>query len=74
MWFSGLRGAIAFALAIRSLHDFEGGNGDVILTLTLIYALITIIFIAGGITPLLLAFDVIDNGEIMQEDRGDKCS
>merc|ERR1711981_530405 len=46
MWFSGLRGAIAFALAIDSVRRFE--QGDIILTLTLVYAVITILLVGGG--------------------------
>ena len=53
MWFSGLRGAIAFALAIDSVQHFE--QGEIILTLTLVYAVITIILVGGGIAPLLSA-------------------
>lgn len=53
MWFSGLRGAIAFALAIDSVQHFDGG--DIILTLTLVYAVLTIILVGGGIAPLLVA-------------------
>ena len=56
MWHSGLRGAIAFALAIQSTNDFpksEGQNGEVILTLTLIYTLLTILLVATTINPLI---------------------
>lgn len=64
MWFSGLRGAIAFALAIYSLKDFESG-GDIILSLTTLYAILTVIpiqilVIGGTITPLLLKLGILD--------------
>ncbi len=63
MWFSGLRGAIAFALAIDSLKRFKD-NGDVILTMTLLYAVITIVLIGGGIAPLLEYFGVVGVPEL----------
>lgn len=64
MWFSGLRGAIAFALAIYSLKDFESG-GDIILSLTILYAILTVIpiqilVIGGTITPLLLKLGILN--------------
>ena len=37
MWFSGLKGVIAFALASRAMHEFE--HGDIIITMTLIYSI-----------------------------------
>ena len=40
MWVSGLRGAIAYALALQSKTDF--GQGGVILIITLIFALLTV--------------------------------
>ncbi len=40
MWVSGLRGAMAYALALKSHYDLPGG--DVILTLTLIIAQTTV--------------------------------
>jgi sodium/hydrogen exchanger 8 len=58
MWFSGLRGAIAFALAIDSSKEFLGGG--IILTMTLSFAIITIIFVAGAIAPILIKLDVLE--------------
>jgi NhaP-type Na+/H+ or K+/H+ antiporter len=57
MWFSGLRGAIAFALAIDAHNQFKE-NGDVILTLTLLYAVITILVVGGATAPLMEKFGV----------------
>mmetsp|Transcript_30986 Transcript_30986/g.30642 ORF Transcript_30986/g.30642 Transcript_30986/m.30642 type:complete len:161 (+) Transcript_30986:1090-1572(+) len=51
MWFSGLRGGIAFALAIQTLDEFT--NGDIILTLTLIYSLLSILIGGTLIKPLI---------------------
>ena len=47
MWYSGLRGAIgnryaAFALAINALKDFADGSGEIILSMTVIYAILTV--------------------------------
>jgi hypothetical protein len=33
---------LAFALALQSKKDFQDGNGDVILVITLLYALFTV--------------------------------
>jgi NhaP-type Na+/H+ or K+/H+ antiporter len=56
MWVAGLRGAMAYALAMKSVEEFE--NGDIILLETLLYALITILFIGSILNPLLTYFDV----------------
>ena len=51
MWFSGLRGAIAYAL---SLHlEFEMETRRVIVTTTLIIVLFTILILGGSTMPLL---------------------
>eukprot|EP00743_Colponemidia_sp_Colp-15_P009274 GILK01010133.1.p1 GENE.GILK01010133.1~~GILK01010133.1.p1 ORF type:complete len:715 (-),score=47.94 GILK01010133.1:101-2245(-) len=49
MWFSGLRGAIAFALSL----NFPGENKQVIITTTLILVLFTVLVLGGGTLPLL---------------------
>ncbi|XP_064598880.1 sodium/hydrogen exchanger 8-like [Liolophura sinensis] len=51
MWFSGLRGAIAFAI---SLHlEFEDKKRHILLTTTLIIVLFTLLFLGGSTMPLL---------------------
>ncbi|VVC86715.1 unnamed protein product [Leptidea sinapis] len=51
MWFSGLRGAISYAL---SLHlDFSDETRHVIITTTLIIVLFTTLFFGGSTMPLL---------------------
>merc|ERR1712059_192610 len=51
MWFSGLRGAIAYAL---SLHlEFEEDVRKVLVTTTLIVVLFTTIVLGGGTMPLM---------------------
>jgi hypothetical protein len=42
IWVSGLKGVIAFALASRAIHDFE--NGDIMITITLIYSILGVFF------------------------------
>lgn len=45
MWFSGFRGAMAFALALKAREIFkENKIGDIILTFTLIVSTINVIF------------------------------
>ena len=51
MWFSGLRGAMAYALALKSFNDLA--IGPVILIDTLLYALFTILGIGSILNPLL---------------------
>ncbi|XP_064639883.1 sodium/hydrogen exchanger 8-like isoform X2 [Lineus longissimus] len=51
MWFSGLRGAIAFAL---SLHlEFESEKRHILVTSTLIIVLFTVLFLGGSTMPLM---------------------
>ncbi|KPJ07161.1 Sodium/hydrogen exchanger 8 [Papilio machaon] len=51
MWFSGLRGAISYAL---SLHlEFSDETRHVIITTTLIIVLVTTLFFGGSTMPLL---------------------
>ena len=51
MWMSGLRGAMAYALALKAMHDLS--IGPVILIDTLIYALFTILGIGSILNPVL---------------------
>merc|ERR1712080_82600 len=51
MWFSGLRGAIAYAL---SLHlEFKEETRKVLVTTTLVVVLFTTIILGGGTMPLV---------------------
>eukprot|EP01012_Entosiphon_sulcatum_P016727 TRINITY_DN21618_c0_g1_i1.p1 TRINITY_DN21618_c0_g1~~TRINITY_DN21618_c0_g1_i1.p1 ORF type:complete len:690 (-),score=110.74 TRINITY_DN21618_c0_g1_i1:130-2166(-) len=53
LWFSGLRGAVAFVIAVTSYahDDFpENGDGAAILTTTLFIAVITVFTMGGSIT------------------------
>ncbi|KAF2364327.1 Na+/H+ exchanger [Trinorchestia longiramus] len=56
MWFSGLRGAIAYAL---SLHlEFSDEKRRVLVTTTLFIVLFTIFFLGGPVIPLIKHMDV----------------
>mmetsp|Transcript_41925 Transcript_41925/g.56982 ORF Transcript_41925/g.56982 Transcript_41925/m.56982 type:complete len:219 (+) Transcript_41925:1042-1698(+) len=52
MWIAGLRGAMAYALALESLSDLD--MGPVILIVTLIYAFITILIIGSILYPIMV--------------------
>lgn len=58
MWFSGLRGAIAFVLALKAREDFADEHGDTILTTTILIIFFTVFFMGGYIWPLLERFDL----------------
>lgn len=56
MWLSGLRGAMAYALALKCTVDLE--MGPVILIDTLIYAFVTILGVGSFLNPILAKLDV----------------
>ena len=56
MWISGLRGAMAYALALKCATDLA--IGPIILIDTLIYAMITILGIGSILNPVLSKLDV----------------
>eukprot|EP01028_Stygiella_incarcerata_P013430 TRINITY_DN82303_c0_g1_i1.p1 TRINITY_DN82303_c0_g1~~TRINITY_DN82303_c0_g1_i1.p1 ORF type:complete len:659 (+),score=180.15 TRINITY_DN82303_c0_g1_i1:97-1977(+) len=59
MFFSGLRGAIAFALAIDLLRpDSPVKDGELLFSTTLVVVLITVFGFGGGTLPLLRALKV----------------
>ena len=51
MWLAGLRGAMAYALALKSTFDFE--KGPIMLIATLIYAFLSILGVGSFMTPIL---------------------
>ncbi|GIX69764.1 hypothetical protein CDAR_417911 [Caerostris darwini] len=51
MWYSAIRGAVTFALALR--FDFEEEKRNVIITTTLVIVLFTTIIFGGSTIPLL---------------------
>ena len=66
MWVAGLRGAMAYALAINTIEDY-GEPGKIMLSITLIYALITILFVGSSLNPILNYCEVTGNGQPMEE-------
>lgn len=61
MWFSGLRGAIAFSLCI----SLPGPNRQVLVTTTLFTVLFTIVVLGGGTFPLLKLLNVQNQNVIV---------
>mmetsp|Transcript_38347 Transcript_38347/g.98738 ORF Transcript_38347/g.98738 Transcript_38347/m.98738 type:complete len:536 (-) Transcript_38347:133-1740(-) len=57
IWYSGLRGAMAFALSVKAMIAFRT-NGVMIMTLTIFVVIVTVIFIGGGTSALLTKLDV----------------
>jgi NhaP-type Na+/H+ or K+/H+ antiporter len=51
MWLAGLRGAMAYALALKSTFDFE--KGPIMLIATLIYAFLSILGVGSFMNPIL---------------------
>jgi len=56
MWFAGLRGAIAFSLALEAKDSSE--NGTVILSTTLVIVFVTVIGLGGLTTKVLRALGI----------------
>jgi NhaP-type Na+/H+ or K+/H+ antiporter len=52
VWISGLRGAMALALALEARQDQSLKNGDVILVMTMLYSLISVLVIGSGLGPV----------------------
>mmetsp|Transcript_7994 Transcript_7994/g.15719 ORF Transcript_7994/g.15719 Transcript_7994/m.15719 type:complete len:510 (+) Transcript_7994:1974-3503(+) len=68
LWFGGLRGAIAFALAVQATHDFS--QGEVMLTLALVFSLLSILIFGSAMTSVLRSLELFNNsGNLM--DQGD---
>lgn len=62
MWIAGLRGAMAYALAMLSIADY-GPPGEIMLALTLTYALITILIIGSMLNPILAYCGVVQGAK-----------
>jgi len=81
MWFSGLRGAIAFALALKSAVDYDvrgsepgapAGAGPAILTMTLLIVLFTVLSMGGAITDVLKHYDAFESTAVLADVSNDK--
>ncbi|KAL8138078.1 hypothetical protein V2J09_004079 [Rumex salicifolius] len=65
LWYSGLRGAMAFALALQSLHDLPEGHGQTIFTATTSIVVLTVLLIGGSTGTMLEALEVVgDDHEV----------
>ncbi|KAK4793918.1 hypothetical protein SAY86_011912 [Trapa natans] len=59
LWYSGLRGAMAFALALQSIHDLPEGHGQTIFTATTAIVVLTVLLIGGSTGTMLEALQVV---------------
>ncbi|XVF38993.1 hypothetical protein REPUB_Repub20aG0150700 [Reevesia pubescens] len=62
LWYSGLRGAMAFALALQSVHDLPEGHGQIIFTATTAIVVLTVLLIGGSTGTMLGALQVVGDG------------
>ncbi|KAE8734574.1 Sodium/hydrogen exchanger 6 [Hibiscus syriacus] len=60
--YSGLRGAMAFALALQSVHDLQDGHGQIIFTATTAIVVLTVLLIGGSTGTMLEALQVVGDG------------
>ncbi|XP_062087987.1 sodium/hydrogen exchanger 6-like isoform X2 [Humulus lupulus] len=76
LWYSGLRGAMAFALALQSVHDLPDGHGQTIFTATTAIVVLTVLLIGGSTGTMLEALQVVGDdhdgplGESFEESHG----
>uniref|UniRef100_A0A8C5G618 Sodium/hydrogen exchanger 8 n=1 Tax=Gouania willdenowi TaxID=441366 RepID=A0A8C5G618_GOUWI len=70
MWFSGLRGAIPYALSLHlGLEPIE--KRQLIGTTTIIIVLFTILLLGGGTMPLIRIMDIEDNSQSRRKNKKD---
>ncbi|KAG1326774.1 Sodium/hydrogen exchanger [Cocos nucifera] len=62
LWYSGLRGAMAFALALQSIHELPEGHGQTIFTATTAIVVLTVLLIGGSTGTMLEALEVVGDG------------
>ena len=73
MWIAGLRGAMAYALAMESSqnpifdHGEAGNSGDVMLVVTILYSLFTILGISSILHPIMSYCEVTGSSEAPKE-------
>ncbi|KAK2982381.1 hypothetical protein RJ640_012583 [Escallonia rubra] len=58
----GLRGAMAFALALQSVHDLPEGHGKTIFSATTAIVVLTVLLIGGSTGTMLEALEVVGDG------------
>lgn len=63
MWVAGLRGAMAYALALNSTTEMPE-SGRVILLVTLVYALFTILGVSSVLHPIMTRCEVTQAAKI----------
>jgi sodium/hydrogen exchanger 8 len=63
LWFSGLRGAMAFALALQSVHDLPNNHGEIIFTATTAIVVLTVLVIGGSTSTMLEKLEVVGEGD-----------
>ncbi|KAK8937362.1 Sodium/hydrogen exchanger 6 [Platanthera zijinensis] len=69
LWYSGLRGAMAFALALQSVHDLPEGHGQTIFTATTAIVVLTVLLIGGSTGTVLESLDVV--GDVNNDSLGE---
>ena len=62
MWIAGLRGAMAYALALKSTFDFD--KGSIMLIVTLIYAFLSIVGVGSFMNTILEKMDVSNKSSV----------
>ncbi|KAL8541569.1 hypothetical protein ACS0TY_002727 [Phlomoides rotata] len=62
LWYSGLRGAMAFALALQSVHDLPDGNGQAMFTATTAIVVLTVLLIGESTGTMLENLQVVGDG------------
>ncbi|KAB2095375.1 hypothetical protein ES319_A01G032600v1 [Gossypium barbadense] len=61
LWYR-LRGAMAFALALQSVHDLPEGRGQIIFTATTAIVVLSVLLIGGSTGTMLEALHVVGDG------------
>ncbi|KAG9153168.1 hypothetical protein Leryth_025620 [Lithospermum erythrorhizon] len=69
LWYSGLRGAMAFALALQAVHELPEGHGQTIFTATTAIVVLTVLLIGGSTGTMLESLQVVgDDHDSFLED------
>jgi len=68
MWIAGLRGAMAYALALDASKGKDNQSGKVMLIVTLLYSLFTILGISSILNPVMQKCEVTKSSEATLRD------